>query len=96
VVLRDTLAPLVSVEIARQKAYTAANFMVATSKLGNRADTPVGRVEGLVMTSGGIPIQVAGQMLGAVGVSGAPSGTSDESCAREGVSRVTERLEFEM
>ena len=44
VLVRDTLAPQVSVEISRQKTYTAANFNAPTSQLSDRADTPVGRV----------------------------------------------------
>ncbi len=52
-VLRDTIASPVTLKISHQKAYTAANFNAATSAMSDRAGTPIGRVEGLVMSAGG-------------------------------------------
>jgi uncharacterized protein GlcG (DUF336 family) len=72
------------------------NFNVATSQLGARADTPIGRLDGLVMSAGGLPIQAGGQLLGGVGVSGAPSGETDETCAQAGIDRVIDELELSM
>ena len=96
VALRDTIAAPITLTISRQKAFTAANFNAATSALGERADTPIGRVEGLVMSPGGLPLQVGGQLLGAVGVSGAPSGKTDEACAQAGIDAVIEDLEMSL
>lgn len=95
-VSRDTIAAPITVEISRQKAFTAANFNAATSQLTSRADTPIGRVRGLVMSAGGLPIQAGGMLLGAVGVSGAPSGETDEACAQAGIDRVQDDLEMAM
>jgi uncharacterized protein GlcG (DUF336 family) len=94
--LRDTIAAPITVPISKMKAFTAVNFNAATSALGNRADTPIGRVDGLVMSAGGVPIQAGGSLLGAVGVSGAPSGETDEECARAGVDKVSDDLEMAM
>ncbi len=94
--LRDTIAAPITVSISRQKAYTAVNFNAATSALGSRADTPIGRIDGLVMSAGGIPIQVGGALVGAVGVSGAPSGKTDEECAQAGIDKVIDDLEMAM
>jgi uncharacterized protein GlcG (DUF336 family) len=96
VVLRDTIAAQITVPISRQKAFTAVNFNAPTSQLGDRADTPIGRIDGLVMSPGGLPIQAGGQLLGGVGVSGAPSGKTDEACAQAGVDAVAEDLEMAM
>ena len=96
IIQRDTVAPPISVEISRRKAYTAANFTAATSALADRANSAVGRVEPLVMSAGGLPIQAAGQLLGAVGVSGAPSGETDEACAQAGIDRVIDDLELSL
>ncbi|NOR51793.1 MAG: heme-binding protein [Gammaproteobacteria bacterium] len=96
IVMRDTVAATVSLEISRQKAYTAANFGVATSQLTGTAATPIGRVDGLVMSAGGIPIQAAGHILGAIGVSGAPSGVTDEECAQVGIETVMDDLEMDL
>jgi uncharacterized protein GlcG (DUF336 family) len=96
VTLRDTIAAQITVPISRQKAFTAVNFNSATSALTDRADSPIGRIDGLVMSAGGLPIQAGGQLLGGVGVSGAPSGKTDEQCAQAGIDRVLDDLEMEM
>jgi uncharacterized protein GlcG (DUF336 family) len=95
VVLRDTLASKVTLEVSRQKAYTAVNFNAATSSMENRFTQPfsVGKVPGLVFSAGGVPIEAAGNIVGAVGVSGAPTGEQDESCARAGISAIQFELE---
>ncbi|MEJ1355235.1 MAG: heme-binding protein [Candidatus Sedimenticola sp. (ex Thyasira tokunagai)] len=95
-VLRDTIASPITLKISHQKAYTAANFNAATSAMSDRAGTPIGRVEGLVMSAGGLPIQAGGALLGAVGVSGAPSGVTDEACAQAGIDAVIDDLEMSM
>lgn len=94
--LRDTIAAPITVSISRQKAYTAVNFNAATSALDSRANTPIGRLDGLVMSAGGIPIQVGGSLVGGVGVSGAPSGKTDEECAQAGIDKIIDDLEMAM
>jgi uncharacterized protein GlcG (DUF336 family) len=94
VMLRDTLAPPITEPISKGKAVTAVNFSARTSALAQRADTPVGRFPGLVMSPGGIPIEVGGAIVGGVGVSGAPDGKTDEECAVMGAKPVIEDLEL--
>ncbi len=96
VALRDTIAAPITVPISKGKAYTAANFNASTSSLQDRADSAVGRFPGLVMSAGGLPIQVGGALMGAVGVSGAPSGITDEECAQAGIDAVIDDLEMAM
>jgi uncharacterized protein GlcG (DUF336 family) len=96
VTLRDTIAAQITVPISKGKAFTAANFNAATSALVSRADTAVGRFPGHVMSAGAVPIQVGGSLIGAVGVSGAPSGETDEACAQAGVDAVMDDLEMSM
>ena len=95
VFLRDTLAPRVTIEISRQKAYTAVNFNAPLSTMENRFTQPfaVGKIDGLVFSAGGIPIEAAGNIVGAVGVSGAATGEQDEACAREGLKAIAFDLE---
>lgn len=93
-VARDTLAPPVSIDISRNKAYTAANFSASTANLGRLAGSPVGRQPGLVMSAGGLLVEAGGYIYGAVGVSGAPSGETDEACARAGINMVSDDLEM--
>ena len=92
--LRDTIAAPITGRISRMKAFTAANFNAATSAMADRSNTAIGRVPGLVMATGGLPIQAGGALLGAVGVSGAPSGKTDEACAQAGIDQVQDDLEM--
>lgn len=95
VTLRDTIAAPITVPISKMKAYTAVNFNAATSAMADRADTPIGRVEGLVMSAGGVPVLVGGSSLVAgVGVSGAPGGETDEECALAGIAEIQDDLEM--
>lgn len=43
---------------------------------------------------GGIPIEAAGTLVGAVGVSGAPGGDLDHACAETGIEAIAVDLEF--
>jgi uncharacterized protein GlcG (DUF336 family) len=94
--LRDTIASQITLPISHRKAYTAANFNSATSALGDRANTPVGRAPMILMSAGGLPIEVSGSLIGAVGVSGAPSGETDEQCAQAGIDAVLDDLEMSL
>lgn len=95
VFLRDTLAPKITIEISKQKAFTAVNFNAPLSTMEDRFTKPfaVGKVDGLVFSAGGIPIEAAGNIVGAVGVSGAATGEQDEACAREGIKSIQFELE---
>ncbi|MDD4882351.1 MAG: heme-binding protein [Gallionellaceae bacterium] len=96
VFMRDTLAPKVSIEISRQKAFTAVNFNAPLSSMEDRFTKPfsVGKVDGLIFSAGGLPIEAAGNIVGAVGVSGAATGEQDEACAKAGVESI--RMDLEM
>lgn len=96
VVMRDTLAPDLTLTVSRQKAYTAMSFNAVTSSLENRFPGPhsVGKVEGLVMSGGGVPILAMGNIVGGVGVSGAPTGEQDERCAQAGLKAIQDDLEM--
>jgi uncharacterized protein GlcG (DUF336 family) len=94
--MRDTIAAPITGPISKMKAFTAANFNAATSAMSARADTPIGRIDGLAMSAGGLPIQLGGSLVGAVGVSGAPDGATDEECAKAGLDLVMEDLELSL
>lgn len=94
VTLRDTIAAAITHSISRDKAYTAVMFNAATSSMSDRAGSPVGRQPHLIMSAGGLPVQVGGSLLGGVGVSGAPSGETDEMCAQAGIDAVQDDLEM--
>jgi len=98
VVMRDVYAPEVSYRIAKEKAYTAVEFSANTHEvIQNRegiGDT-LNHVDGLLFADGGLLIETGGgSVVGAVGVSGAPGGDIDRSCAQAGLDAVSERLQF--
>lgn len=97
VVLRDTLAMDVSIPISMKKAYTAMEFNSPTSAMDDRFKGAynVPKIDELLISAGGIPINIAGNIMGGIGVSGAPSGLTDESCAKAGLAAVSDDLEME-
>ena len=58
--------------------------------------TPFGppAVGGLVIGAGGLPIRAGGELVGGIGVSGAPSGQTDERCAQAGFDAISDDLEL--
>ena len=96
VMLRDVLAMDITVEISKKKAHTAMAFNSATSALVNRFKTPysVPKIDSLIVSAGGVPINIGGNIMGGVGVSGAPDGKVDESCAKAGLEAVKDDLEL--
>ena len=97
VVLRDVLAMPVSIPISKKKAYTAMSFNAPTHELIDRfqGTYSVPKVDELIISTGGIPITIGGNILGGIGVSGAPSGLTDEACAKAGLAAVRDDLELE-
>jgi uncharacterized protein GlcG (DUF336 family) len=97
--IRDRYAGPHTPETARRKAWTAVSFRNDTLSLAD-ATKPGSEayganfIEGALMLGGGVPIEVAGTLVGAAGVSGAPSGAMDDDCARAGIEEVSSLLEF--
>lgn len=92
--LRMPGAPLHSVDIAIDKAYTAASFGLATSQWQAALQQHSAAVrEGLVLRprfvafGGGLPVMEDGQRIGGIGVSGG-SEQEDEACARAGLAAI--------
>lgn len=98
VVMRDTLAMPLTIDVAQQKGYAAMNFNAPTSQLENRFTSPFspGKVEGIILSAGGLPIAAGGTIIGGIGVSGAPSGKTDEECAAAGLEAITAELEMSL
>ncbi|WP_291856345.1 heme-binding protein [Bradyrhizobium sp.] len=99
VLLRDRFAGPHTVSTATGKAWTAVSFRTSTTEL-NAISQPgmmqagIRNLPGAVIVGGGLPIEAAGALLGAVGVSGAPGGDADEACAKAGIEAVRDKLDF--
>jgi uncharacterized protein GlcG (DUF336 family) len=89
--LRMARAPLLSVQVAQDKAYTAAGFGLPTDQwhefIKNDPPLAAGATSGidrLVVFGGGYPIKVADRIVGGIGVSGGHY-SQDMEVARAGL-----------
>ena len=99
VVLRDRYAGPHTPRTASGKAWTAVSFRTNTGALVDltqpgKAQSGLRNLPRVVVLGGGVIIEGGGQMLGAIGVSGAPGGEADEACAKAGIAAIQESLEF--
>jgi uncharacterized protein GlcG (DUF336 family) len=96
VVLRGDNASPHTVENSRRKAYTARTFRVPSGEIAKRVkDNPtLGLVHlpDVIALQGALPIKVGDEVVGAVGVSGAPGGDKDEACAKAGIDKIADQL----
>jgi len=95
--LRDDLATRFTLQIAEEKANTAILSGINTGEFRkSREDIrpELNHIKGIIIIQGGLPIEVAGSKIGAIGVSGAPGGYLDERCAQQALDALSERIEF--
>ena len=80
-----------------QKAFTSASAKNTTLAMmegaqKNPAATNLVYIPGYLLLGGGVPIKVGNEVIGAVGVGGAPGGNLDEQCAMVALDKVKELL----
>jgi uncharacterized protein GlcG (DUF336 family) len=97
--LRDQLAGPHTPDTAYRKAWTAVSFRTDTrelSKLTEKGEAwAIRGVTRALPLGGGVPIVAGeGDMVGAIGVSGAPSGKEDEACAKAGIAAIADKISF--
>ncbi len=100
VLLRDRFAGAHTVGVASDKAWTAASFRIATGALADETQPgkPMGALRShprVLAAGGGLVIESGGSLLGAIGVSGAPGGDADDSCAKAGIRAIADALELQ-
>ena len=94
--IRGDGTPPHTLEFARMKAYTARTrnqTSLATMKqMEDPAFAFLRQIPNVVGVGGGVPIRAGNEVIGAVGVSGAPGGEKDEACANAGLAKVADAL----
>ena len=96
VAIRGNNAQPYTMENARRKAYTAANFRIPTAEYAKRyADNnPVVHQQvtlpNIIAIPGGLPIKAGDEVVGGVGASGSPG--VDEPCVQAGLDKVADQL----
>jgi uncharacterized protein GlcG (DUF336 family) len=74
-----------------KKAYTSASLREPTGELAQIiVDLPQAQGlrdmnENILILGGGLPIEIGGEVVGGIGVGGAPGGDLDEACAEAGL-----------
>jgi uncharacterized protein GlcG (DUF336 family) len=96
VLLRDEEATPNQAEMARRKAYTARMFRVSTAEFQKRTmEDPLRAgqrdLPDILALSGGMPIQIGTETIGAVGSAGSTLDV-DDACARAGVAAAAASL----
>jgi uncharacterized protein GlcG (DUF336 family) len=85
-----------TMEFSRLKAYTARTrnqtSLQTMKMLEDPANAFIRQIPGVVGVGGGVPIRAGNEVIGAVGVSGAPGGEKDEVCANAGLAKVADAL----
>ena len=94
--MRGDNAPPHTVENSFRKAYSARTFRVPSGELVQRVkDNPTApfvHLSNVVAAQGALPIKAGADVIGAVGVSGAPGGEKDEVCAKAGIDKAADTL----
>jgi uncharacterized protein GlcG (DUF336 family) len=80
-----------------QKAYTSASaknttLAIMESAQKNPAAANLVNIPGYLLLGGGVPVRVGNEVIGAVGVGGAPGGHLDEQCAMAALEKVKDLL----
>jgi uncharacterized protein GlcG (DUF336 family) len=105
--LRSDSASVHTFEASWGKAYTALGF-APIYKLGSSGELaarlaqitarqPPGTLPfqpppGMIFRAGGLTIKVGDEVIGAIGVGGAPTGEADEACASAGLDKIRDRI----
>src|SRR5713101_8903346 len=90
-------APLPTIEMAQNKAYTAL-LGVSTQELFNFIQGDPSLLAGIPTLArmaawgGGFPIKVNGEVVGAIGLSGAPTVQNDIDCAKAALALVSDAV----
>ena len=86
-----------TLEASRAKAFTSASAKNATLAMMETAQKNAGaanlvHIPGFLLLGGGVPIKVGNEVIGAVGIGGAPAGNLDEQCALAALDKFKDAL----
>jgi len=91
---RDNGAGVHTIDSSRRKAYTSVSMGRPTqffAELVSRVPNIQGIREmndSILILGGGMPIKIEGEVVGGIGVGGAPGAKLDEACARAGLKAI--------
>lgn len=94
VLLRGDQAGPHTTDSSRKKAYTAASLRRSTRFFSDLIVKNPGLSglrdmnDNILILGGGLPVVIGAEVVGGIGVGGAPGADLDEACARAGLSRI--------
>jgi uncharacterized protein GlcG (DUF336 family) len=102
-VLRGDGAPIHTLDNAFYKAYSSASLTLSrkedstgavAERMAKNAPTTVPQtpLPNVTYGRGGVAIMAGGNIIGGLGVSGAPGGQFDEECARAALAKIADRM----
>jgi uncharacterized protein GlcG (DUF336 family) len=96
VLLKDNGAGPHTPDTARRKAYTSASFGISSADFAKRVANPPAAtlkdITEVIALAGALPIRAGKDLLGGIGVGGAPAGEKDEACANAGLQKFANEL----
>lgn len=94
VAIRDDGSGEVNFTVSKQKAFTALTYKRPSSVTEKAmANISPARISpGIFAVGGGLPVKVGDEVIGAIGVGGAPGSDKDEACAQAGLDKVADLL----
>ncbi len=86
-----------TVDTSRRKAYTSSSLRMNTTAIlelsqKNPAAANLGQIDGFMLVGGGLPIRAGNEVIGGIGVGGAPGGHLDDACSQAGIDKIKDRL----
>jgi len=95
VVLSDDGVNPHTIENSVRKAYTAFTTRNPTLEMAKRTQPGLAgfmQLEKITTVEGGLPIFAGKELIGAVGISGAPGGEKDSACAQAGIDKIAKLI----
>ncbi len=96
VAIRNPAAGFGTFENSMKKAYTARTTRAPSGKFAEAVKGNPNAAQffltNFVAAQGALPIMAGNDVIGAIGISGAPGGDKDEACARTGIDKVAAQL----
>ncbi len=92
----DTAGPH-TIAASERKAFTSASAKLATTSMMETAQKNPGaanlvNIPGFLLLGGGMPVKVGNDVIGAIGVGGAPGGHLDDQCVVAALETVKDQL----
>ena len=87
-----------TLDSSSRKAYTSSSLRLTTMELAKMVSQSPAIVglremnEQILILGGGLPIKAGEEVIGGIGVGGAPGSDKDEACAQAGIDKIKARL----